>query len=107
MSLTRDDVKRLADLARLDLSDEEIGAMQKDLGTILGFVDRLKDVKTQGIEPMSMPAKSDGWRGDVAFPCDEATRELILANFPERKGDLLKTPGVFEKPKGKGVGSRA
>ncbi len=101
MSLTRDDVKKLAELARLDLTDDEIVSMQHDLGSVLKFVDRLKEVDTAGAEPMTMPEKSEGWRNDVAFPCDDVARELILANFPERKGDLLKTPGVFEKPKGK------
>jgi hypothetical protein len=48
-----------------------------------------------------MPAKAEGWRTDEALPGDDATRELILSNFPSRKGDLLATPGVFEKPKGK------
>ncbi|MFA6503925.1 MAG: hypothetical protein WCT54_03180 [Patescibacteria group bacterium] len=46
-----------------------------------------------------MPSKSQGWREDVAFEADEATRELILTNFPERAGDLLAAPGVFEVPK--------
>lgn len=100
MSLTREDVISLAGLARLDLSPEEIAAAEKDLDAVLGYVDRLKAVETSGVPPMTMPAKATGWREDVALPCDEATRETILANFPDRKGDLLKTPGVFEKPKG-------
>lgn len=100
MSLTRDDVKRLADLARLELSDEETVNAEKDLDSILGYVNRLSEIETTNVEPMTMPAKADGWREDVALPTDEAERELILSNFPSRRGDLLKTPGVFEKPKG-------
>jgi len=46
-----------------------------------------------------MPARIE-WRPDVELPCDHAAREIILSNFPERVGDLLKTPGVFDKPKG-------
>lgn len=100
MSLSHDDVKHLANLARLDVSDDELGALQKELGSILKFIDRLQQIKTQGVEPSSMLATSQ-WRKDIVFPCDDVARELILSNFPLRKGDLLKTPGVFERPKGK------
>ncbi len=100
MSLSREDVLHLAELARLAVSEEEIEGARQDLESILGFVDRLKEVDTKDVEPMSMPARTE-WREDVALPCDELARELILSNFPERKGDLLATPGVFEKPKGK------
>lgn len=74
--------------------------MRDDLENILGFVDRLKEVDTEGVEPLTMPQKAEGWRTDAALPCDAVAREYILLDFPERKGDLLKTPGVFEKPKG-------
>ena len=99
MSLSRDDVKKLAELARLDLSEDEIKAMQNDLTSILDFVDVLQRVDTAGIPPLTMPATVE-WRRDVAFPCDDVTREIILSNFPDRKADLLATPGVFERPKG-------
>jgi len=102
MSLSREDVFHLAELARLEIGEGDIASVQHDLDHILGFVDRLKEVDTIGVEPMTMPERAEGWRGDVSQPCDELARELILSNFPERKGDLLATPGVFEKPKGKG-----
>ncbi len=100
MSLNREDVKTLANLARLKLSDEELTIAEKELDNILAYVDRLSSVKTTDVEPLTVPAKSDGWREDVVFSCDEVTREFILSNFPVRRGDLLKTPGVFEHPKG-------
>ena len=100
MPLNREDVTHLAELARLDLDEDETMATERDLDKILGYVDRLKQVETRGVEPFTMPAR-DEWRPDVALPCDHAACEIILSNFPERTGDLLKTPGVFESPKGK------
>ncbi|MFA4955054.1 MAG: Asp-tRNA(Asn)/Glu-tRNA(Gln) amidotransferase subunit GatC [Patescibacteria group bacterium] len=100
MALSSEEVRQLADLARLELDENEVTAAEKDLDKILGFVDRLKKVETQGVEPASMPARTE-WRQDIAQPVDELARETILANFPARSGDLLKAPGVFEKPKGK------
>jgi aspartyl-tRNA(Asn)/glutamyl-tRNA(Gln) amidotransferase subunit C len=99
MALTREQVQGLADLARLELSDAELAVAEQDLDNILGYVESLQGIDTQGVLPFSMPARTE-WREDVALPCDHAAREIILSNFPERNGDLLKTPGVFEKPKG-------
>lgn len=90
----------LADLARLDLSEDELKTAEQDLDKVLGYVERLQEVETQGVEPFAMPART-AWREDVSLPCDHAACEIILSNFPERSGDLLKTPGVFESPKGK------
>ncbi len=100
MDFSTEDVARLADLARLELSPEEAETTKKELQSVIGFIDRLQKVDTTDIPPMTMPAKSIGWREDVASPCSTETREQILNNFPSRKGDLLCTPGVFEKPKG-------
>ncbi|MEO5927447.1 MAG: Asp-tRNA(Asn)/Glu-tRNA(Gln) amidotransferase subunit GatC [Patescibacteria group bacterium] len=99
MSLTREDVKRLADLARLELSDEEAARAEKELDAVLGYVDRLTKIPTEGVEPQTMPARAEGWRSDDAFECDDLTHELLLSNFPERKGDLLHVPAVFTAPK--------
>ena len=100
MSLTREDVKRLADLARLELSEEEASSAERELDAVLGYVERLTKIPTEGVEPHAMPARAEGWRADDAYECDELTRELLLSNFPERKGDLLHVPPVFIKPKG-------
>lgn len=99
MPLSREDIKQLADLARLALTDEEIAAAEKELDSILGYVDRLRKVRTDNVEPQSMPAKERGWRKDEEMACDELTRELIVSNFPSRKGVLLSVPAVFERPK--------
>ncbi len=99
MKLSKEEIAHLAKLARLDLPEEKLEKITKDFGSILEYVGRIQKVDIQGVEPFTMPAKSEGWRPDKAFEVDEATRELILANFPERAGDLLAAPGVFETPK--------
>lgn len=100
MSLTRDDVVKLADLARMQLTDTELSSAEHELDAILSYVHRLQAIDTQGVEPLTMPAKSEDWRDDAALPCDDLTRELLLSNFPARRGDLLSAPAVFANPKG-------
>jgi aspartyl-tRNA(Asn)/glutamyl-tRNA(Gln) amidotransferase subunit C len=99
MSISSEDVTRLADLARLALTDDETARAEKELEAILDYVDRLQKIDTSSVLPQTMPAKETGWRHDVALECDELGRELILSNFPTRNGDLLDVPAVFDKPK--------
>lgn len=97
-SLSLEEVKSLAVLARLELSETELEKLQQDLDSILGYVDRLQKIDTQGVlEGSSDPVSS--FRADKTLPVDDAARELILSNFPDRVSDALGVPAVFEKPK--------
>lgn len=114
MSLTIEDVRRLALMTRLEMSEEEQERLRGELGAILRYVDRLAGVDTRGVpemEPRVSRAQSDqtlpesieqqDWlRRDEVLARDERTRSLILENFPEAVADALKVPAVFEKPKG-------
>ena len=99
MSITRDEVQKLAELARLELSEAELKKAETDLDAVLGYVQRLAQIDTTGIEPAMAPSMAEGWREDVAIPCDDLGHGLIWSNFPSRKGNLLHTPGVFSAPK--------
>ncbi|MCC7357447.1 Asp-tRNA(Asn)/Glu-tRNA(Gln) amidotransferase subunit GatC [Candidatus Uhrbacteria bacterium] len=99
MSITCEEVQKLAELARLELTEEEIKKTETDLDAILGYVQRLAQIDTTDSKPTAAEAMSEGWREDEAIPCDDRTRELIYSNFPARKGNLLHTPGVFSAPK--------
>ncbi|MCS3703006.1 Asp-tRNA(Asn)/Glu-tRNA(Gln) amidotransferase subunit GatC [Salinibacter ruber] len=53
MSVTRDDVRHVAQLARLDFSEEEEARMAEELSEILGYVEKLDELDTAGVPPMS------------------------------------------------------
>ncbi len=88
----------LADLARLELGEDEAKKAESELGAILGYVERLAAVKTEGAMPFSQP-KREEWRHDAAEPSADIVRQGIIENFPDKQGALLKTPGVFAHPK--------
>ena len=101
MALTREEVMRLAELSRLELGDDELARMERTLDPILDYVGRLSKVKTEGIpETEDEPVSTERLRQDHATPTSKQDREALLMNFPERMGDLLNVPGVFENPKG-------
>ncbi len=99
MKLSQDEVRHLAGLARLKLDEDQADKMTDEVGSIIEYVESIQKIDVTNIEPFSMSAKSQGFRPDQAFDCDDLTRELILENFPGRAGDLLAAPGVFTNPK--------
>lgn len=98
--MTREDVAALAHLARIALNDEELARAEKELENILGYVDRLQKVNTDGVEEATPPAvAAKSFRPDEAIQSDEQTLTLIIENFPAKQAGLLKAPAVFERPK--------
>lgn len=55
--ITRKDVKHLANLARIGITETEIGKLQKDLSSVLGYVEKLEKVDVSNVEPTSHPLK--------------------------------------------------
>jgi aspartyl-tRNA(Asn)/glutamyl-tRNA(Gln) amidotransferase subunit C len=94
MSLSADDVRKVADLARLELSDADVETMARQLSTIVEYINQLQLVKTDGVEPLAHALElHDVFRDDVAglsLSADEA-----LANAPARKDNFYSVPPVF------------
>ena len=93
--ITREDVERTAELARLSLSDAEIEAMTQDLDRILDHVDQLQALDTDGIEPTAhaIPLATP-LREDEAQPGIDP--ELTLANAPLSEASAFVVPKVIE-----------
>lgn len=78
-------------LAKLELSEEEKERAKKDMGEMLDYIDKLNELDTTGVEPMShvFPV-SNVFREDVVT--NEDGHEDALANAPERSGDSFVVP---------------
>lgn len=95
MSLTADEVRWVAHLARLELSDAELAALTRQLGAILDYVNQLQQAPTEGVEPLAHPLPVQNvFRGDE--PAPSLTVDAALANAPERRGDFYGVPAVLE-----------
>lgn len=112
MKVTEKDVAYVADLANLDLSEEERAGMLRDLNSILDYVDRLNELNTSDVPPMAQV--SDQYGVDEAKHGSErfayANREDILeglrkslphdealANAPDADGNFFRVPKVIER----------
>ena len=95
LKISKEEVRHVAKLARLKLSNDEAGLYQKDLNSILGYVEELEELDTDNIEPMSHVLEMKNvWREDI--PNDDKNRESFLSNAPMREKDFFKVPKILE-----------
>lgn len=94
MSISREDVLKVSLLARLLLSEEELERMTAQLGQIVGYVDQLSELNTDGVEPMAHPLQvSSVFAPDQLRP--SLPREAALANAPRQDGEFYLVPAVL------------
>ena len=93
--ISRDEVARIAHLARLELTPDEAGVMQSELNAILGMVDRMAAVDTAGVEPMAHPQEA-AQRLREDRPSEPDQREAFQAVAPAVEAGLYLVPQVIE-----------
>ncbi|MFS8541018.1 MAG: Asp-tRNA(Asn)/Glu-tRNA(Gln) amidotransferase subunit GatC [Tissierellales bacterium] len=92
--VTRKDVIHIADLAKLDFSEEELEKFADEFSKILEYVSQLREVDTEGIEPtFSISAKIQPLREDVVKP--SLPKEEVLKNAPEEQYGYFKLPRMI------------
>ena len=94
--ISRKDVEHVARLARLDLGPEEKERMRRELDGILSYIDKLRAVDTEAVEPTSHAVPlTNVMREDVMEP--SFPQSDMLANAPDRSGDLFRVPKIIEE----------
>ncbi len=94
--LNRDDIKKVAGLARLEFSEIELEQFTEQLSKIVSFVEQLNEVQTDGVEPLAHPSEIHSvLRADEQR--DGLTRESALANSPNQNGEFFLVPPVMAR----------
>ena len=94
MAITRQDVEKVALLSRLQLSDSELATMSEQLAQIVGYVDHLAQVNTDGVEPMAHAIEQTNvFRDDRVTP--SLPRGEALANAPHHDSQGYLVPAVL------------
>ena len=93
--ITDETIEYVGILAKLELSDEEKEQAKKDMGRMLDYIDKLGELDTSNVEPMShvFPVQNV-FREDVVTNGDE--REQLLSNAPQEKDGMFVVPKTFE-----------
>ena len=95
MSLDPATVRRIAKLARIRVTEEQVAPLQAQLNGILGWIDQLNEVDVEGVAPltgaadMALRLRADG-------VTDGGIAEQVLANAPDRVGAFFTVPKVVE-----------
>jgi aspartyl-tRNA(Asn)/glutamyl-tRNA(Gln) amidotransferase subunit C len=99
VKLTEQEVRYVADLANLKLTDTEVGKLQVDLDGILEHIDRLKEIDTSGVEPMAQvlyeAEETATLRADIPVP--PLGNAAAVANAPQAGAGYFKVPKVIER----------
>ena len=95
MEITREIIDYVAALSRLELTEDEKEREVRDLGSILGYMDKLNELDTSGVEPMShaFPVRN-AFREDEIRPSHD--RNKLLANAPVKHEGCYKVPKTVE-----------
>ena len=95
MAVDKDTVAKIARLARIRVSEDQQEALAGELSNILGWVEQLNELDTEGVEPMtSVVAMKLPMRDDVVS--DGECRDRVLANAPEAAHGFFAVPKVVE-----------
>jgi aspartyl-tRNA(Asn)/glutamyl-tRNA(Gln) amidotransferase subunit C len=99
VKITEQEVRRVAELSNLALSDQEVARMAQDLGGILDHMDKLNELDTSNVEPMTQvlfdQEETATLRDDKELPC--LSNADALANAPVAGGGYFKVPKVIER----------
>jgi aspartyl-tRNA(Asn)/glutamyl-tRNA(Gln) amidotransferase subunit C len=102
--VTIEDVRRVAELANLELTAEEEPQMQRDLNSILGHIAQLNELDTAGVPAMAQVGEMLGGVADAAGESLRAgsvrpslDRAAVMASAPETDGRFFKVPKVIER----------
>lgn len=95
MQITKDTVRKIAHLARLEFKEEDEAKMQQDLNNILTWMEKLQQIDTENIEPLThMSSEINVMRDDVAG--EPLSHERGLLNAPKKDSDYFRVPKVME-----------
>jgi aspartyl-tRNA(Asn)/glutamyl-tRNA(Gln) amidotransferase subunit C len=95
-AITAEDVRKVARLARLALTDAEVEKFAHQLGDVLKYVDLLGEVATDDVAPMAHPVEmANVFRADE--PQSSLPREAALVNAPQQDGRYFLVPPILEQ----------
>ena len=94
MALSHADVKKVASLARLEVSDQEVELLAEQLGDVLNYIEQLGEVNTEDVEPMAHALEQiNVLADDISSP--SFPREQMLQNAPQRDDECYRVPPVL------------
>lgn len=96
MNITKETVSQLAELCKLEFNEQEKGQIAGDLEKIVGFIEKIKELDVEGVEPLIYMSEEEN-----VLRADEVVQTLgledALKNAPKKDSDYIRVPKVLEK----------
>ena len=94
--ISKEEVEYLAKLARVGLTEDEIGKYQKDLADILGYVEKLNEVDTDNVEPMAAGIEKRNETREDKVEKIEGTPAELISEAPKHEDGFIKVKSIFD-----------
>lgn len=92
------DIDHVAQLAMLDLSDEERAKFQKQLPSIVAYVSKLHEIDTSKVDAKEyLTLQQNVFRADEVKNSDAQTRSVLIDSFPKKTGTAMEVPAIFDE----------
>jgi aspartyl-tRNA(Asn)/glutamyl-tRNA(Gln) amidotransferase subunit C len=96
MELSSNEIKDIAHLGRIGVSDEEVAMYQKDLSSVLKYFEKLQEVDTENVEEIGhITGMTDVYRIDRVEEMDDAGKQGIMANVRETQDGYIKVKSIL------------
>lgn len=96
MAISKEEVKHIAELARLELTEAETKKFQKELSSILKYINKLQEVDTEGVSPTFQTTEFKNiFQNDKVQKERELSQEEVLSNAPKKKNGYIRVKPVF------------
>ena len=97
MKLSKKEIKHIADLARLELTEKELAKYGSQISAILGYIDQLQEVDTVGVEPTAqVTGLTNAFAQDKVEVWDKTERQAALGQAPEIENNQVKVKRILE-----------
>ncbi len=95
MKIDKETLNKIAHLSRLEIDEKDVDKMIQDMNNIVAFVEKLNEVNTDGVEPLTtMSLEVNALREDIAK--SDLTHLQVLQNAPKKDSDYFRVPKVLE-----------
>lgn len=94
--VSEEEVKHIAELARIELTQEESERFAREISDVLGYVEQLQEVDTDQVEPVSqITGKKNVFREDNAVDSLQETKDIMAKNYPDKQDGYIKVRQIL------------
>jgi aspartyl-tRNA(Asn)/glutamyl-tRNA(Gln) amidotransferase subunit C len=94
--VSEEEVKHIAQLARIELTAEETERFAREISDVLGYVEQLQEVDTNDVEPISqITGKFNVFREDEVIDCPQETKDIMAENYPDKQDGYIKVKQIM------------